>query len=118
MKKLIFFDDSQVIDPAVTPRVTKIDLRPYQINIYLTNLLDRGYRSLNLTKGFFNVSKLSIAHDEGTQQLKISLPRIQAPTKSFKAHSALVLGSSGYGKSSFFIFLLAGHELYHRSEDG
>lgn len=137
MKKLLFFEEFHQIDPAVVPRVTKVDLRPYQIDVYVSNLLDRGMRN-SLTKNFFNVPKVLISHDEESRCLKLSLPRIKVPVKPYdlktitalfgkeenkwvlgindfgpvefditKLTHALVVGSSGYGKSAFFKFLLA-----------
>lgn len=139
MQKLPFFDDFQVIDPTVNPKVLKIDVKDYQVDIYISNLIVAGSKSLPITKSFFGSDKVSVSHDSSERALRISVPRVLVPHQNYPLREisgylmqnhpgdwilgindfgpvhfeisrlthAIVIGASGYGKSSFFKYLLA-----------
>jgi ATPase family associated with various cellular activities (AAA)/FtsK/SpoIIIE family len=139
MRKLPFFDDFQMIDPTVSPRVLKVENRNYQVDVFLSNLLIAHSKTFPLTKSFFGTEKITVSYDNQEKALKISLPLIQVPNYQYALREisgylmqehpgdwilgindygpvhfpisrlthAIVIGASGYGKSSFFKYLLA-----------
>lgn len=139
MKKLPFFDDFQVIDQSVNPKVLKVEVKDYRIDVFISNLIVSGLRSHQLTKSFFGSEKIQVKYDIDERALVVSIPRIQVPNTQYPLKNisgyllqghpgdwilgindfgpvhfeisrlthAIVIGASGYGKSSFFKYLLS-----------